>query len=127
MEAVLDDGDVEVDDVAGLEPPLAGDAVADHVIDRRTDGLREALVVERGGYRILVADDKVVAEAIQFVGRDARLDMPLDHVEDVGRKPPGQAHARLFLGGLDRHAGFSGHQHGFRVLRQAVEGGQAPR
>jgi hypothetical protein len=37
--AILDDGDVEVEDVAVLQHLVAGDAVADHVVDRGADGL----------------------------------------------------------------------------------------
>ncbi len=40
VKAVLDDGDVDVDDVAGLEPLVAGDAVADDLVDRRADRRR---------------------------------------------------------------------------------------
>ena len=40
--AVLDHGDVDVDDVAVLQDlGLAGDAVADDVVDRGADGVRE--------------------------------------------------------------------------------------
>ena len=41
VEAVLDDRDVDVDDVAGLQALVVRDAVADHVVDRGADGLRE--------------------------------------------------------------------------------------
>ena len=40
VEAVLDHGDVDVDDVAGLQLLVAGDAVADDVVDRRADRRR---------------------------------------------------------------------------------------
>ena len=49
--AVLDDGDVDVDDVAVFQRLGAGDAVADLVVDRGADGLGKAAVVERGGDR----------------------------------------------------------------------------
>ena len=41
-------------------------------------------------------------------GRDPRP----DHVEHVGREAPGDAHGRLFGGGLDRDPGVALHQHG---------------
>src|SRR5688572_10660135 len=44
VKAVLDHGDVDVEDVAGLENPVAGDAMADLVVDRGADRLREGLV-----------------------------------------------------------------------------------
>ena len=46
--AVLDDGDVDVQDVARLEHPLARDAVADLVVDRGADRLSERAVARRG-------------------------------------------------------------------------------
>ena len=52
VEAVADHRDVDIDDVAGLQAPLVRDAVADHVVDRGADGLREAPVVEIGRDRL---------------------------------------------------------------------------
>src|SRR5690606_32243169 len=49
--AVLDDGDVDVDDVAVLQDlGVAGDAVADDVVDRGADRRRETLVADVGGH-----------------------------------------------------------------------------
>src|SRR3954467_13015346 len=44
MKAVLDHGNVDIEDVAGLQDALARHAVAHLVIDRGADGLRERLV-----------------------------------------------------------------------------------
>ena len=41
VEAVVDHGDVDVHDVAGLEHLVVRDAVADHVVHGGADGLRE--------------------------------------------------------------------------------------
>src|SRR5690606_38187114 len=48
VEAVLDDGDVDVEDVAGLEHLVAGNAVADLVVDGGADRLRERAVARWG-------------------------------------------------------------------------------
>ena len=45
--AVLDHGDVDVQDVAGLQHPVARDAVADLVVHGGADRLRERLVARR--------------------------------------------------------------------------------
>src|SRR5258708_32202584 len=44
VEAVLDDGDVDVQDIARLQHPVARHAVADLVIYRGADRLRKSLV-----------------------------------------------------------------------------------
>ena len=65
-----EDGDVEVDDVAVLQRPGVGDAVADDLVDRRADALGEAVVVERA--RVGAAlDGEVVDEDVDLVGGDA--------------------------------------------------------
>ena len=45
--AVLDDGDVDVDDVAVLQRPVVRDAVADLVVDRGAERLRVGRVARR--------------------------------------------------------------------------------
>ena len=45
MEAVVVEGDVEVDDVAFEEEALVGDAVADYFVDGGADGFGEVDVV----------------------------------------------------------------------------------
>ncbi|CAJ6303506.1 Uncharacterised protein [Burkholderia pseudomallei] len=97
--AVLDDGDVDVQRVAVLERLLARDAVADHVVDRRADRLRERriagrLVVERRGHRALHMGHVFVAEAIEFARRHAGDDEWRDVVEHFARETAGDAHLR---------------------------------
>lgn len=75
MVAILDDGDVQVDDVPFPQLLVIGDAVADHIIDRGADGLGEAVIVERRGNGLLYLDDMVVAQGVQLVCGDASLDM----------------------------------------------------
>ena len=110
--AVLDDGDVDVDDVAVLQRPLVGDAVADLVVDRGADRLRVRLVargrvVQRRGDGLLHVDDVVVRQAVELFGRDAGLDVLRQHVQHLGGEPPGNAHGGDLLGRLDgdRHGG----------------------
>ncbi len=64
--AILDDGDVDIEDVAGLEHPVVRNAVANHVVRRGADGLGEAPVADVGRYRLLGLDDEVVADPVQF-------------------------------------------------------------
>ena len=102
VEAVADHGDVDVDDVAGLQALIVRDAVADDVIDRGADGLGEAAVVEVGRHRALHVHDVVVAEPVELLGGHARDDVLADHVEHLGRQAPGDAHFFLLFRGLDR-------------------------
>ena len=99
--AVLDHRDVDVDDVALPEPAVARDAVADHVVDRRADGLWEAAVVERGGNRPLLLHDVPVTDGVEVAGGHSRGHVRLDHLQHLGRQPPGDAHLLDFFGGLD--------------------------
>mmetsp|Transcript_20980 Transcript_20980/g.80928 ORF Transcript_20980/g.80928 Transcript_20980/m.80928 type:complete len:420 (+) Transcript_20980:106-1365(+) len=105
--AVLDDGDVDVDDVAVLQRLVVRDAVADLLVDRCADRLgvgdvaRRAIVQWRGD-RLLDVDDVVVGELVELIGRDTRLDMRREHVEHFGCQAPGDAHAGDVGSGLDR-------------------------
>ena len=82
--AVLDDGHVDIEQVAALEHPLVGNAVADHVVDRGADGLREAAVAHIGRDRLLDLDDVVVADPVQLIGGDPGDHVLADHVQHVG-------------------------------------------
>ena len=92
VEAVLDHGDVDVDDVPLLQPLVPGDAVTHLVIDRGADGLGETAVVERCRNRLLLVDDVVVADAVDLIGGDPRLHVRCDHLEHLGRQPAGHTH-----------------------------------
>ena len=78
-------GDVDIDDVAGLEHTVVRDAVADDMVDRGAHGLGEAAVADVGRDRLLHVDDEFVADA----GRVPRCvtpgpDVLADHVQHVG-------------------------------------------
>ena len=100
MPAVEDHRHVDVEDVAVHQAPVAGDAVADDVVQRGADGAREAAVVERRRDCVVI-DDEAVAEPVELVGGDARLDVRRDEVERGGGEGPGLAHAREILGAVD--------------------------
>ena len=93
-------------DVAVLQDLVARDAVADDMVDRGADGPGEAAVAERRGDGAVVADE-IVAQPVQFSGRDARFDIGRDEVQRFGGKPAGTAHAVEFgrVVQLDERAG----------------------
>ena len=102
--AILDDGDVDIEDVAVLEDlARAGDAVADHVVDRGAHRLGVAAITDVGRDRALHLDDVVMADPVQFLGAHARLDVVADQVEHFGGQAAGDAHLFDFLGGLQVH------------------------
>ena len=107
---VLDHRDVDVDDVARLELLVARDPVADDVVDRRADRRRirtmaRGRVVERRRHDVLHVDLMVVRDAVELPGRDARLHVRREIVEQLRREAARHAHHRDVLGGLqrDRH------------------------
>ena len=109
---VLDGGDVDVEDVAVLERLVAGNAVADLMIDgnARRLGVRSVarrLVVQAGRNALLHVGHIFVAEPIQFAGRDAWLDKGRDVIEHFGRQAAGYAHFGDFFRGFENNA------HGF--------------
>jgi hypothetical protein len=110
--AVLDDGDIDVEDVPVLQDlGFARDAVADDVVHGRADRRREAPVADVGGDRLLHVDDVVVADTVQFGGGHARLHVRGDHLQDLGGQAAGHAHL------LDVFGGFDGDRHGGIIAR----------
>ena len=110
VEAVADDRDVDVDDVAVLQAFVVRDAVAHHMVDRAADGFGETTVVEVRGDGLLHLHDVVVAEAVELVGGDPGFHMLADHVEHLGGEAARFTHFLLLFGGLqgDRHGGGRG-------------------
>ena len=105
MPAILDHGDVDIDDVAVLQDlGIAGNAMADHVVDRRADRLREAVVADVGRDRLLHVDNVLVADPVQLFGGHARLHERGDHVQHLGRQAAGDAHHLDFFWGFKVHA-----------------------
>src|SRR5471032_1325744 len=92
--AVFDDGDVDIHDVAILKHPARRDAVADHFVDRSTHGFREAVITDVTGNGLLHIDDVVVAELVEVVGGDPRLDMRRNHRQHLGSQFASNARLR---------------------------------
>lgn len=92
MEAILDDGNVNVDDIPFFQPLLAGYTVADNLVDRGADRPGKTAVVERRGDGVLFIDNVVVTYFVQFEGGDPRLNMGGDHLQYLCRQFSGDAH-----------------------------------
>src|SRR5690606_19546485 len=91
--AVLDDGHIDIQDVAVLQYlARAGDAVADDVVDRSADRRREAAVAHVGRDRALHLDDVVVADPVQLGRGHAGLHVRGHHLEHLGGQAAGDAH-----------------------------------
>jgi len=88
MPAVLDDGDVQIDDVAVLQGAVVGDAVADLVVDRGADRFRigrvaARRVVQRGGDGALYLHHVVMGQLVQGLGGDAGLHVRSEVVQHL--------------------------------------------
>ncbi len=92
MPPVEDERDVDVDDVAVLERLVAGDAVADHMIDRRAGRLAVA-PVHQGRRHRLVVHGVFENHPVDARGRHARPHLAIEHVEAFGGELAGLAHA----------------------------------
>src|SRR5690606_19629966 len=80
--------DVDIHDVAIAQNLVAGNAVADHVIDGGADRLWIDAIIERAGDRT-VLHVKVVAQGIDLVGGYARLHEVGDVVQHLGGQTAG--------------------------------------
>ncbi|VXA81772.1 conserved hypothetical protein [Aeromonas veronii] len=117
---ILDNGDIQVDDVAIAQLLVVRDAVTDHIVHRGADGFGEAVVVERSWNRLLYVDNIVVAEGVQFVSGDASFDMGRNHDQHIGGQLAGNAH----LFNLFRCLDFNGHGISLAACHWACEGRQ---
>jgi len=94
--AIVDDGDIDVHDVAFFQRLVVRNAVADDAVDRGAQRLGKGLaagphVAEGGGGGALL-HHVVGSQAVDFVGRDARFDEGCQVVQDFGTQPSGHAH-----------------------------------
>ncbi len=106
--AVLDDGHVDVDDVALFQRLVVGNAVADHVVDRgaqrsRVGRVTGGLVTQRGRNGALLLQ-ALGSQAVDLAGGDAGLDVGREVVQHFGGQPPRVAHALDAHGVLVRDA-----------------------
>jgi hypothetical protein len=121
--AVLDHGDVDVDDVALFQRLFVGDAVAHHVVDRsaqrgRVGRVARRLVAQRGRDRALVLH-AFRRQPVDLPGRDARLDVRGQVIQHFGRETAGRSHA------LDAGLVFVGNAHRFNYPRAGRAAGAA--
>src|SRR5262249_15028728 len=70
---------------------LAGNAVADDMVDRGADRLGEAAVVERRRDRLTV-EDEVMAQLVELGRGHALAHLGRDEVQRLGGEPAGLAH-----------------------------------
>ena len=117
VEAVLDHGDVDVDDVAVLQLLVARDAVAHDVVHRRAQRrgvgrVSRRRVVERRGDRVLHVDHVVVREVVDVARGRAHLDVRREVVEELGREPSRDPHGRDLFRRLEVHRHVRSIKHG---------------
>ena len=93
----MNDGDVNIDNIAVFQCLIVGYAVADDVIHGRADRFGEAAIVQTCRNGLLLVDDELVANPVQFLGGHAGPDMLGNHIEHVCGQPPGYAHMSLLL------------------------------
>ena len=98
--AAVVDGDVDVDDVALLEGPQVGDAVADDLVHGRADGAGEVVVVERRRVAS-VLDGRLVGHAVDLRRRHAQADGAARGVEHLAADLADLADARDILRAVD--------------------------
>ena len=83
--AVFDDCDINVDDVAVLETFVAGNSMANLMINRGANGFGKPVVVEWRRDRLLLVDNVPMTDVVQLTGGDTRHDMRPYHFEHFGR------------------------------------------
>ena len=83
MPAVHGRRHVNVDDVTVLQALVAGNAVADYVIDRDTHRLGEAAIAQRRRDAAAVMDE-FGAKVVEVLGKDAGHHVGGDEIESLG-------------------------------------------
>jgi len=101
MPSVVNDGDVDIEDIAVFEDSFAGDAVADNVIDRGANRFGIALIVEGCGDSPVLGDE-LVALSIDVFGGGIRLNERRDIVETSRTESTCLCHVLEVLGLVDR-------------------------
>src|ERR1043166_2456544 len=106
--AILDHGDVDVDDVAGLQTLFARHAVTYHMVYRSADRTWKRLiagrrVIQRRRYGALLCHHVLMADVVDLGGGDAGLDKGPDMIENFACEPTGDPHFFNLLCGFDGH------------------------
>lgn len=83
--------------------------MADNMVYRGTDGLRETIVIKRGGDGLLYIYDVVVTDLVQLASANAGLNVWANHLQDIGGQFTGHPHLRNIVGGfnMNRHLSLS--------------------
>jgi hypothetical protein len=90
--AVEDRGHVDIDDVAILERLVAGNAMADDMVDRGAAALGVAAIAERGRHRAF-AQHMLADQVVEFAGGYPGDNVRHQGIEDFPSQPAGLAHA----------------------------------
>ena len=101
--AIKDDGNVDIDDVTIEQFFVAGNTVANHMVDGSADGFGEAFITERGG-DCSVFFGHFTAKVIEVFRRYADLHVFSDHVENFGGELSSLPHAFEIRFGVDLDA-----------------------
>ena len=97
--------DVHVDDVAVLQDLVAGNAVADDMVDRGAAALGKAAIAQGRG-NCPLAQHMVVNQGVERAGGHAGNEVRHQCVEDLGGKAAGGAHSGEAVGAVELdHAG----------------------
>ena len=99
--AIHDHRHIDVQNIAIGQNFRAGDAMADHMIDRNARGMLITLVSDRGRHRT------------------APRNLFADEIVDQGRRDPGPHHGANLIQNLGRHLSGSAHSGKIRVLIDA--------
>ena len=108
VEAFLDGGDVEIDDVATLQWAIVRNAMADLMIDRSANRLgvgriARRCIIEGRGDAVLNIHHVIVTQPVQFGSGHAGPYIRFDVVEDFAGKTSGNAHSFYVFSCLDSY------------------------
>jgi hypothetical protein len=92
MPAVEQRGHVDIEDVTLADDPVAGNAVADHAVERDAAAMRIAAIAQRGGHRAPV-QRHLPHDVVERASGDAGLHMGHQRVQDFGSEAARLAHA----------------------------------
>ena len=104
MKAMLEHGDVDIDDVSVLQGYRIRHSVADDLVDRSANRLGISMVADASGDRI-TAQDEVIGDAVEFFGRDAGAHVLAGVLKGFGSEATGLFHESDIGGGFDDHWG----------------------